>query len=489
MTPGLMAEIAREIDARRGEQVRSVHQDDPLGFRLDVRGRTTRADLVIHLGAPFPRVHFAPPRPALLTPSPLANTLRALLKGARVDGARATPGERALAIELVRGGETVTLWVELFGGQSNIYVVDAEGCVALTPRGDVAKRRATGKGLPFEAMPERAPRGGEEPTFEGTASAYVAALAASATGARETASAQTRVRRFVKRKLAGSRKAHTQLEAALLREAEADELHRQGELLRGAFHLIKPGMERVIVPDYSRDPPEEVEIELDPGIAPGEQIAHCFKRERKYRRTAVEARKRLGVMAGDVDALEAAALALQDDIDDEALAAVVEGLPEHLRLPATKELDEPAPVRRKEAVRAKPWHAYTSADGWRILVGRDARGNDELTLKQAGPGDLFLHVRGATGSHVIVPTPRGKTVPRDTLLDAAELACHFSERRAAEHNEVDYTPKRYVRKPRGAPAGLVRVERSKTLTLRLDEARRARLLASRARPGSHPETT
>ena len=74
---------------------------------------------------------------------------------------------------------------------------------------------------------------------------------------------------------------------------------------------------------------------------------------------------------------------------------------------------------------------FLSSEGWRILVGRNARGNDRLTLHQARPVDLFLHVRGGSGSHVIVPTPRGKTVPRDTLLEAAELACWFSDRRGA----------------------------------------------------------
>ena len=68
---------------------------------------------------------------------------------------------------------------------------------------------------------------------------------------------------------------------------------------------------------------------------------------------------------------------------------------------------------------------------------------------------------------------------RETFLDAAELACHFSPRAKAERNEVDYTPRRYVRKPKGSPAGLVHVDRAKTLSLRKDEARRARLLAAK----------
>lgn len=121
-------------------------------------------------------------------------------------------------------------------------------------------------------------------------------------------------------------------------------------------------------------------------------------------------------------------------------------------------------------------------------MGRDARGNDELTLREARPWDLFLHVRGAGGSHVIVPTPRGKTVPKETLLDAAELACVFSARREAPRVEVDYAERRHVRKPRGAPPGLVQVDRSKTLTMHRNEGRRERLLRRDPAPGEGSPT-
>ena len=114
-----------------------------------------------------------------------------------------------------------------------------------------------------------------------------------------------------------------------------------------------------------------------------------------------------------------------------------------------------------------------------VLISRNARGNDRLTLHQARPGDLFLHVRGSSGSHVIVPTPRGKTVPRDTLLEAAELACWFSGNRGAAWYEVGHTLKRHVRKPRKAPPGAVVVERARTLRLQPDATRRRRLLATR----------
>ncbi len=490
MTPGLLAAVAREIDAHRNDRIRSVHQDDAHDFRLDLRGPGTRVDLRIHLGLPFPRVLLAPPQPAPKVPSALAASLRGLLSGARLEHAVAVVGERALALVARRRGALVTLWVELFGGQANLYVVDAEGIVRCTPRGAVARRRGASKGSPFLPTPAREVEPAPASERVAHASDVVAAQAEAAERARTDTSATARLRRFVKQKLARARRARARLEDAVAGEAQAAEHERRGELLRGAFHLLRPGARRVCVPDYAQDPPGEVEIEVDPDLTPGEQVALCFRRARRCRRAAEEARARLAGAAAQVEELARAVDQLASEqeggpLDDAALRALVAGLPERLQTEAAASLAPPtsrAPSRGPQ--RAQPWSVYTSADGWRILVGRDARGNDELTCRHAASGDLFLHVRGGTGSHVIVPTPRGKTVPKETLLDAAALACHFSARRAAEHGEVDYTPRRYVRKPRGAPAGLVRVQRAKTLTMRREPARIERLLASRERPSA-----
>ncbi len=289
------------------------------------------------------------------------------------------------------------------------------------------------------------------------------------------------MRKILKAHARRARKASATLGKALDEAERAEELERKGELLRGAFHLLEPGLAAVVVPDYTQDPPQDVRIELDATKPPGEQVGHCFARARRLRRAAKEARSRHGDAPALLEALEAALERLdpsaQDDVD---LAAFVETLPASVQADARNALRDPGEGSAKKGPKtAQAWRSYTSADGWTILVGRDARANDELTLRKARPQDLFLHVRGATGSHVIVPTPRGKTVPRETLLDAAELACHFSVRRKAARNEVDYTPRRYVRKPKGSPAGLVALDRSKTLSLRHDEARRARLLAAR----------
>ena len=109
-------------------------------------------------------------------------------------------------------------------------------------------------------------------------------------------------------------------------------------------------------------------------------------------------------------------------------------------------------------------------------MGRSAEKNDALTFHVARPHDLWLHAKNRTGSHVVVPLEKNASCPGDVLVDAAHLAAHFSEARGEAVVEVQYTPRRYLRKPRGSAAGLVVVDREKVLLLRREDERLRALL-------------
>ena len=106
-------------------------------------------------------------------------------------------------------------------------------------------------------------------------------------------------------------------------------------------------------------------------------------------------------------------------------------------------------------------------DGWVVLVGRGARDNDRLTLEIAAPSDLWLHVAGYTGSHVVVRNPDElptDEVPRGVVQRAAELAAWHSKARGARGKvEVHLCRAGDVRKPRGWPAGQVQLRRWESL--------------------------
>ncbi|GAB3724493.1 NFACT RNA binding domain-containing protein [Spirosoma lituiforme] len=98
-------------------------------------------------------------------------------------------------------------------------------------------------------------------------------------------------------------------------------------------------------------------------------------------------------------------------------------------------------------------------EGFRIMIGRNAKNNDLLTQRYTYKDDLWLHARDVTGSHVVVKYKAGKPFPRSVIERAAELAAWYSKRRTDSLCPVIVTPKKYVRKPKGLAEGQVLVEK------------------------------
>ena len=110
---------------------------------------------------------------------------------------------------------------------------------------------------------------------------------------------------------------------------------------------------------------------------------------------------------------------------------------------------------------SSPWEFRTSG-GFRVLVGRNNRQNDQLTTKSADRRDLWFHTQKIHGSHVILCT--GGAVPADQdLLEAAKLAAWYSQARESGNVPVDYTEVRNVKKPSGARPGMVIYSTCRTL--------------------------
>jgi predicted ribosome quality control (RQC) complex YloA/Tae2 family protein len=110
---------------------------------------------------------------------------------------------------------------------------------------------------------------------------------------------------------------------------------------------------------------------------------------------------------------------------------------------------------------------FDSPDGMIVLVGKAASDNDVLTFKLAGPKDFWLHVGGQSGSHVVVLNPDGlDRLPRETERFAAGLAVGYSSARRAGKMKVHVAQISDLRKPRGAPAGQVRLGRSRDVDAR-----------------------
>jgi predicted ribosome quality control (RQC) complex YloA/Tae2 family protein len=216
-------------------------------------------------------------------------------------------------------------------------------------------------------------------------------------------------------------------------------------------HHIKPGQRELTALIEPDEPP--VLIELDPHLSPVENAQRYFKRYKKAKSAAGEIPALLQRAELEMRYLDQ----LETDLD---LAA---NRPEIQEVEAC--LAEAGYIRekrrRKKVGRSQPL-AVNSKDGLLILVGRNSHQNEEVTFRQATPHDLWLHVRGAPGAHVIVKTG-GQEVPEATLRQAAQLAAYYSQARGSTHVAVDYTEQRYVRRIKGAGPGLVTYTGEKTI--------------------------
>jgi predicted ribosome quality control (RQC) complex YloA/Tae2 family protein len=137
-----------------------------------------------------------------------------------------------------------------------------------------------------------------------------------------------------------------------------------------------------------------------------------------------------------------------------------------------------AQVNREVPSRLLP-KRYRSEPGLEIWVGRSDEGNDYLTTRLARGNDLFFHLEGYPGSHVVLRTEGRADPPQEAILDACELAVHFSKLKNASRADVHLTQIKNVKKPKGTKPGLVYVLRGKTIHLRRNPKRLQNILASR----------
>jgi len=110
---------------------------------------------------------------------------------------------------------------------------------------------------------------------------------------------------------------------------------------------------------------------------------------------------------------------------------------------------------------------FLSPAGLEILVGQDDESNDHLTFRVGHANDIWFHVSGTPGSHVILRCGETKVQPdKESLREAAALAAWFSKMRTGGKVAVSYCFIKQVGKPRGMRPGKVSIKNAKKLLVR-----------------------
>jgi len=465
-------------EALAGARLKNIYDEGGRGwiFRLYARGENR----FLHLSAQprFARLHLKQERESSpASPGDFCRALRSRLAGAVLEDLRQVGSDRIAELVFDTAAGRQYLVHEMFGARPEILLLD-EGRRVSCALSDVSGNSARhDRGGVYEyPPPPQAPgsggsdwltdsRGEGEFPLNFRVARKLAALEAEATLLEKKKKLSVALKRERKR----LRKILGKLEEEL---GALDGFERQrelGELLKGSYDSLRRGLKEVELVDYFSDGQEPVRIELDARLGPEENIERYFKRYRKARRAGPSIEKRRGEVEGKLKKLSLLAAQVDEAADDDTLESLSGEAQSHLRSRKRSR------GRRREDAPSGP-RSFVSSEGFTILVGRNARENDNLSLRMARGNDIFLHASGRPGAHVIIRTVAGKTVPRDTLLEAAQLALYYSLTRRSSavfvegaSADVDYAPAKLLSKPKGAPPGLVLLRSHKTLRVRLDK--------------------
>ena len=101
-------------------------------------------------------------------------------------------------------------------------------------------------------------------------------------------------------------------------------------------------------------------------------------------------------------------------------------------------------------------------DDYDVLVGKNNKQNDYITLHVANDTDYWFHTKDIHGSHLILRC-NGVTPKLETIKKCAEIAAYHSKAKFSSHVPVDYTQIKNVKKPKGAVPGYVIYKNNKTI--------------------------
>jgi predicted ribosome quality control (RQC) complex YloA/Tae2 family protein len=469
----VVAELARTLVGRAWGK---IFQLSAASLAVDFRAADRRF-LFVSVEPNQPRLHLVARaarelEQAAVAPTPFALTARKVMGGAVLEAVTQDEGERVVRFrfrtEDVLGAETAAwLVAQLTGRTANLFLLDAAGRVLDTLRPARGEGQEVGEPYRPPAGPAaRAPR--REFTLERSQTnsvsealdrhylrlarerAFDARAAAAAARLRQQAARLTKLRDNLARDLA--------------EHGDADEHKRVGDLLLANLSTAERRGRAVRLTDFYADGAPTIEVEVDEQRTLQEEAAERFARYGRAKRAAREVSERLASAERELAAVEerraelARITAARDAEElDEFLGADDGG--------ARQKVKGRAKAARKGEAGAIPGvRRYRSSDGLDILVGRGARDNDHLTFRVARSFDTWLHAADYPGSHVVVRhARRDEPPPHRTLVEAAQLAAHFSQARKDSKVAVNYTQRKFLSKPKGAAPGLVYLSSFRTL--------------------------
>ena len=249
-----------------------------------------------------------------------------------------------------------------------------------------------------------------------------------------------------------------------IKNAEKKDKYRlYGDIITANIYKIEKGDRQLVTENFYSENGEEITIPLDSELTPPENAQKYFQRYNKLKNTELFATVQLEKTMTDIEYLQSVQMSLENCENLKELSEIKSELAAEGYLKRGK-----TGSRQKEKPSSPD--KFISSEGFEILVGKNNKQNDYLTLKLSSNSDIWFHTKNIPGSHTVIITG-GKPVPDSTMTEAAMLAAYYSKARGSSNVAVDYTQIRNVKKPAGAKAGMVIYVDYKTAYVTPDEAK------------------
>lgn len=257
----------------------------------------------------------------------------------------------------------------------------------------------------------------------------------------------------VEKNLTHQHKRLANLNQDMEKSSKADTFQLKGELLTTFLYQIEKGQTEVTLANYY-DNDQPITISLDPALTPSQNAQKYYHKYNKLRNAINHIEKQKVVAEAEIQYLESIQTQLNFAEPNE-LADIRDELIDQGYLKKQKQDKK----KRSNNASAKP-REYKTVEGNRILVGRNNKQNDQLTMRQANKNHFWFHTKDIPGSHVILETDEPSEAE---IIQAAELAAAFSKYSQSNNVPVDYTQVKHVKKPNGSKPGFVNYFEQKTI--------------------------
>jgi len=231
-----------------------------------------------------------------------------------------------------------------------------------------------------------------------------------------------------------------------------------GKLIMAHLHELRKGLKTATLDDTLSPGMQQssVVIPLDPSLTPVGNAEKYFDKAKKAKGAFEESVDRAKSLDIRLSSLRMLIGELADISSSDGLKDFSQTYRTHLQLLGY--------ATAKEKENLPPFRIFTVDGGFQVLAGKSSENNDELTTKYAKPDDLWFHCRGSSGSHVVLKVHSAHGEPsKAAIYQAASIAAYYSKMKNASSVPVAMTEKKFVRKPKGAPAGTVVLEREKVI--------------------------